>query len=221
MTAVLDDLCSVQRLLGEPMPVIGVPVVARSAIEIGQKVWWLMEPDIGARRRACRELVLSLTSARRAKQVAQGLQTGPGTSEALEQEQRVLQRIAELGLTAPTAGYSPTIERESCPTATDGTAAMLKAAFPTGTSSDVFYRAYSAVMHGEIYGLMNFMAPRIQADGTTRLEWGLRGDVLDSTVQLALLAFRESYGRINQVMGWGQLEKDLWAIRLNKIFNSR
>jgi hypothetical protein len=39
MTAVLDNLCSVQRLLGEPMPVIGVPVVARSAIEIGQRVW--------------------------------------------------------------------------------------------------------------------------------------------------------------------------------------
>jgi hypothetical protein len=83
MTAVLDDLCSVQRLLGEPMPVIGVSVVARSAIEIGHRVWWLMEPGIGARRRACRELVLSLTSARRAKQVADGFQAGPGVTDAL------------------------------------------------------------------------------------------------------------------------------------------
>jgi hypothetical protein len=220
-TAVLDDLCSVQRLLGEPMPVIGVPVVARSAIEIGHRVWWLMESGIGARRRACRELVLSLTSARRAKQVARGFQAGPGVTEALGQEQRVLQRIADLGLATPTGGYSPSIEGETCPSATVGTAAMLIGAFPAGTSSEVVYRVYSAVMHGEIYGLMNFMAPRIQANGSTRLEWGLPGDVLDSTVQLAILAFREPYLRINHVMGWGKLERDLWANRLGKIFDSR
>jgi hypothetical protein len=98
---------------------------------------------------------------------------------------------------------------------------MLKAAFPSGTSSDIFYRVYSAVMHGEIYGLMNFMVTRPQSDGTTRLEWRLRGDILDSTVQLALLAFREPYARINLIMGWGKLEKDLWTTRLDKIFNPR
>lgn len=218
MTAVLDDLCSVQRLLGEPMPVIGVPVVARSAVEIGQRVWWLMEPDLGARRRACRELVLSLTSARRAKQVAERFQADPSATEALGQEQRVLQRIADLGLATPTNGYSPSIEGETCPSATRGTAAMLKDAFPAGTP-EVVYRIYSAVMHGEIYGLMNFMAPRSQADGNTRLEWGLPGDVLDTTVQVAILAFRQPYLRINHVMGWGKLEGDLWAKRLGKIFN--
>jgi hypothetical protein len=86
---------------------------------------------------------------------------------------------------------------------------MLKGAFPAGTSSEVVYRVYSAVMHGEIYGLMNFMAPCIQANGSTRLEWGLPGDVLDSTVKLAILAFREPYWRINHVMGWGNLEREL------------
>ena len=101
MTAVVDDLCTVRRLLGEQMPVIGVPVVARSALEIGHKVWCLMEPGIGGRRRTCRELVLGLTGSRRAKQVAQGLQTDPGASEALGQEQHVVKRITELGLPWP------------------------------------------------------------------------------------------------------------------------
>lgn len=65
------------------------------------------------------------------------------------------------------------------------------------------------------------MAPRTQADGNIRLEWaGLAGDILDSTVQVAILAFREPYLRINDVMGWGKLEGDLWAHRLGKIFNS-
>jgi hypothetical protein len=71
MIGVLDDLASLQRLLGDQMPVIGPTVVARSAIEIASGVWWLMEPGIGARRRVCRELALSLTSARRARQVSQ------------------------------------------------------------------------------------------------------------------------------------------------------
>jgi hypothetical protein len=72
-------------------------------------------------------------------------------------------------------------------------------------------------MHGEIYGLMNFMAPRTQADGNMRLEWGLPGEVLDSTVQLAILASREPYLQINHVMDWGKLEKDLWADHLGKV----
>jgi hypothetical protein len=73
MTAVLDDLASLFRLLDTQMPVLGATVVARSAIEIGSTAWWLMEPGIGVRRRVCRELVLSLTSARRAQQVAKNL----------------------------------------------------------------------------------------------------------------------------------------------------
>jgi hypothetical protein len=44
--------------------------------------------------------------------------------------------------------------------------------------------------------------------------------VLDSTIQLAIVAFRESYQRINKVMGWGKLEGDLWEIKLRKIYNS-
>ncbi|MFE2432176.1 hypothetical protein ACFXJ5_36325 [Streptomyces sp. NPDC059373] len=77
MAAVLDDLRSLRQLLDNPMPVIGPTILARSAIEIASTVWWLMEPGIGVRRRVCRELVLSLTSARRAKQVAQDSMSSP------------------------------------------------------------------------------------------------------------------------------------------------
>jgi hypothetical protein len=62
------------------MPVIGPTVVARSAIEISSGAWWLMEPGIGARVRVCRELVLSLTSARRAKQLATEFRNTGSTS---------------------------------------------------------------------------------------------------------------------------------------------
>jgi hypothetical protein len=71
MTGVLDNLGSIRQLIDEPMPAIGSTLIARSAMEIGAAAWWLMEPGIGARRRTCRQFVLSLISARRAAQVAE------------------------------------------------------------------------------------------------------------------------------------------------------
>jgi hypothetical protein len=225
MTGVLDNLASIHQVLGDQMPVIGPTVLARSSIEIASGVWWLMEPGIGVRRRVCRELALSLESARRAKQVAEefqatGFQVGQEIADALQQEAGVLQRITDLGIAPPSAGFSPVIENEKAMSATSATAAMLRAVVPVSVPGTFVYRTYSAVTHGEIYGLMNFMAPGVTSDGSTLLHWHLPPDVLDSTVQLAIAALRESYRRINKVMGWGKLEGDLWEMKLRKIYNS-
>jgi hypothetical protein len=100
-------------LLSLPAPAAGQPDAGdrahrggRSAIEIGSGVWWLMEPGIGARARVCRELALSLTSARRAGQLAgefraTGFDVSEAIKEAEQQKARVLQRIAGLGIAAP------------------------------------------------------------------------------------------------------------------------
>jgi hypothetical protein len=225
MTGVLDNLSALRQLLDDQMTVIGATVVARSAIEIASGVWWLMEPGIGVRVRMCRELALSLGSARRAGQLAKefrdtGFDVSDAIQEAEQQEARVLQRIAALGVGTPTSGYSPKIGNQEAPDATHGTAAMLKAVMPASIPGTAIYRTYSAVTHGEIYGLMNFMTPEISADGTTLLRWHLPPDVLDSTIQMAIMAFREPWKRISKVMGWGKLEDDLWEIKLSKIYTA-
>lgn len=225
MTGVLDNLASLRQLLADQMPVIGPTVVARSAIEIASGAWWLMEPGIGARRRVCRELALSLTSARRAKQVAEeyqatGFQMSNAIADAHQQESRVTQRIADLGIGSASSGFSPRIEGERAELATDRTALMLRSVLSASVPGESVYRTYSAVTHGEIYGLMDFMAPGVTSDGSTLLHWHLHPDVLDSTVQMAIAAFREAYWRINKVMGWGKLEGDLWELKLGKIYNS-
>lgn len=224
MTGVLDNLTSIHKLLGVEMPVIGPTVVARSAIEIASGAWWLMEPGIGARRRVCRELALSLESARRARQVAEeyqalGVQADQEITKALQQEAGVLQRIAGLGIAPPSSGIAPRVEGEKAEPATDATAAMLKAVLPGTVPGTSVYRTYSAVTHGTVYGLMNFMDPEVAADGSTLLNWHLPPDVLDSTVHLAIAAFGQAYRRINKVMGWGKLERDLWEIKLRKVYN--
>jgi len=179
MTGVLDDLASIHQMLGDQMPVIGPTVVARSAIEITSGAWWLMQPGIGVRRRVCRELALSLTSARRARQVAEefqatGFQVGQEIADALQQEARILHRITDLGISPPASpGYSPAVENERAMSATATTAAMLMAVLPASVPGTSVYRTYSAVTHGEIYGLMNFMAPGVTSDGSTLLHWHL------------------------------------------------
>lgn len=227
MHGVLDDLTSIHQLLADQMPVIGPTVIARSAIEIASGAWWLMEPGIGARRRVCRAAALTLTSARRSKQVADefhanGFRIGPEITDALQQEARVLQHLQDLGITTPiSTGFTPTIENERAKSATGATAAMLRTVLPASAPGESVYRTFSAVTHGELYGLLGFMTPgEVRPDGSALLHWNLPPDVLEGTIVLAILAFRESYRRINKVMGWGKIESDLWEIRLAKIYNS-
>lgn len=176
MLGVVDDLKSLERMLVDPVPVIGPTVLTRSAIEIASGAWWLMEPGIGVRPRVCRELVLSLTSTRRAKQVteeyAQEYQNSGDPvptdvsamiTDASQQELTVLQRITALGVAAPTSG--PQVENEKADSATKATAELFKALqpneLPANVPTTVFYRTYSAVTHGQFYGLVNFVTPAV------------------------------------------------------------
>jgi hypothetical protein len=220
MTGVMDNLGSIRQLIDDPMPAIGPTVIARSAMEIGAVAWWLTEPGIGARRRTCRQLVLSLVSARRAAQVAGEVQDDEARVEGLAQEGRVLALMADLAIRPPAGpAYKPVIEGESLPEATDLTAAMLKPCYPGLAGTRSFYRSYSAVLHGQVYGLMNFMTPVVQDDGRILLSWQLHGSVLYGAVEVALLSFREPYSRISQHMGWGRIEYDLWLSRVGRSLN--
>jgi hypothetical protein len=232
MLGVIDVLKSLERMLQSPVPVIGPTVLARSAIEIASGAWWLMEPGIGARCRVCRELVASLTSARRAKQLADEYQEpysrsgDPVPVEIAEmiaagrqQEPWVLERITELGVAAPTSGYNPKIESEQADLATDVTADMLRPLLEANMQAKAFYRTYSAITHGQFYGLMSFMTPAVQSDGTPFLQWQPSLEILDSTVQFAIGAFRQTYQRIATVMGWDQEDAELWKAEINTIYN--
>lgn len=226
MTAVLDDLAGLRSLLGAQMPVIGPTVLARSTIEIASRAWWLMEPKIGPRLRVCRELALSLQSARRAKQVADevvalGFPVGQEITDALALEPTVLNRVADWGITTPSAGLFPTVENQRLAAPTNLTGEMLQGALSRRVARPYVYRTYSAVTHGELYGLMDFMEPIAAAGAPPRLEWRLPPDLLESTIQMAIVAFDASYSRIRAVMGWGKLEYDLWTIKQAKIYDNQ
>ena len=79
---------------------------------------------------------------------------------------------------------------------------MLKALMPASIPGEAVYRTYSAATHGTIYGLMQFMAPGVTSDGSTLLHWHLQPDVLDSAVQMAIGAFRETAHREQRNAHW-------------------
>ena len=118
------------------------------------------------------------------------------------------------------AGFSPPVENDKAKAATEVTAEMLKTVLPRSVPRTWVDRAYSIVTYGDIYSLMNFMASGATSDGSTILHWRPSPDVLDSTIQLPIIGFRESCRRINKVTGWGKLEGDLWEIKLRKIYNN-
>ena len=165
-----------------------------------------------------RHLVLSLIGARRAAQVADEVGDPDRIGDAQDREKQVMDLIGDLALSPATGNnrFSPTIEGENFPEATRLTAAMLKPCYPGLTETKVFYRTYSAVVHGQLYGLMNFMTPVVQPDGETLLSWQLRGSDLYRDVELALLSFREPFKRINRHVNWGRIEYDLWHARVGK-----
>ena len=101
---------------------------------------------------------------------------------------------------------------------------MFKAVQPTRLPANapptVFYRTYSAVTHGQFYGLTNFITATVQPDGTSFWQWGPNFEILDSTIQIAIHAFREPYLRVVTVMGWDQKDFQSWEAEVDAIYNS-
>jgi hypothetical protein len=218
MTGVLDQLGSLQHLLWPPLSVLGPVVVSRSAVEIASTAWWLMEPGIGMKTRLSRELALSLDSAHEAGVVA-NLMFGPGPDldEVLDQKPRVRQRIAAAGLTS---SGTNTVNGQKPESATQMTAALLHAGLGTKDAPTHVYKSYSATTHGTLYGLMNFTVPITAPDGSPRLVWSPNRDVLDSAVQVTIVAFEQAWKRINTVMGWDTTDlEQAWTADLAKIFS--
>jgi hypothetical protein len=206
ITAVLDQLSALEILTQPVAPALATTVVARSAIEIGSGVWWLMEPRIGARRRVARCGAEEMESALRANQAATKLGGGPDLQEYLDQETRVRARLTGLGLAVTGGGFSPSVDGEKRPDATTLTTDCLGQILDHG--SVVVYNVYSAITHGTLYGLMQHFVE--DPTDPTKLTWTSSLPVMEASVQVALVACLLSVDRIIEVMGWDPTAWNDW-----------
>jgi hypothetical protein len=206
ITAVLDQLSALEILTQPVAPALATTVVARSAIEIGSGVWWLMEPRIGARPRVARCGAEEMESALRANQAATKLGGGPDLQEYLDQETRVRARLTGLGLAVTGGGFSPSVDGEKRPDATTLTTDCLGQILDHG--SVVVYNVYSAITHGTLYGLMQHFVE--DPTDPTKLTWTSSLPVMEASVQVALVACLLSVDRIIEVMGWDPTAWNDW-----------
>jgi hypothetical protein len=206
ITAVLDQLTALEILTQPVAPALATTVVARSAIEIGSGVWWLMESGIGARRRVARCGAEEMESALRAKQAATKLGGGPDLQEYLNQETRVRTRLTGLGLPITGGGFSPSVGGEKRPDATTLTTDCLGQILDQG--SVVVYNVYSAITHGTLYGLMQHFIE--DPTDPTKLSWTSSLPIMEASVQVALVACLLSVDRIIEVMGWDPTAWNDW-----------
>lgn len=96
----LEAILQCLRALSGALTAEATPYVAnclaRSALEAGSQAWWLLEPNIGARRRVARFLLIRARSARAVQDTAKALGVRPG--DYGETVAIVVEHAATLGL---------------------------------------------------------------------------------------------------------------------------
>jgi hypothetical protein len=204
-TALLDQLTALSRLATQETPALASTVIARSAVEIGSGIWWLMEPGIGVRRRVSRYLAEELESMERAKQVVERLGLPPELRDYLDGPNQVRKKIADLGLVAGGGRYQPIVGGESRPDATTLTSEHLSALLDT---SKIVYNVYSAVTHGTLYGVMQFFDEDPDHPGSSR--WASSLKAIEHSIQTGLATLLLTVDRIIAVMGWDDHEWESW-----------
>ena len=125
-----------------------------------------------------------------------------------------------MDLPAPAGSrFKQSIDGQSTGTQTDLTGKMLAPILSSAGPGDGVYRIYSAITHGELYGLMQFFTEVAQPDGSVMLRWGMRDDDLKALIGIAIAAFREPSFRINEVIGRGKIETQIWYDKVAPILN--
>ena len=150
----LDAMLQCTTAMGSALTVTATPYVAnclaRSALEAGSQAWWLLEPDIGARRRVARFLLIRASSARSLKETSKALGLAP--RDYGETVEAVRDYAASLGLTLVSANGGKTW---SCgPDELPGYTARARA-FERALRAVGSYNIYSGSAHAEWHAIIS------------------------------------------------------------------
>lgn len=124
-------------------------VLARAAMESGSQAWWLLEGDIGARRRVIRSILIRASSARWLDKAVKTADPAGKTSDYGEDPGRVAAYARPLGLSYVCNSNKTECEGEELPGYTKRAVNFEKA---VGVSAA--YSIYSGAAHSELYAVM-------------------------------------------------------------------
>jgi hypothetical protein len=147
-------------------------VMARAAMEAGSQAWWLLEPEIGARRRVIRSTLIRAQSAKYLEKAAQELDpVNPRAANYGEDPPKANAIAKNLGLTCHNKKIHGsrrwTCETETLPTYTERAMEFQKHVFAPAA-----YAIYSGAAHAELYAV----AQGWRESTTTPNRWEQRPD---------------------------------------------
>ncbi|MGW5658366.1 hypothetical protein [Streptomyces humi] len=162
-SAVMDHLDALGVLFTSPSGLMASHTVARSALDIATKPWFLLEPGVDARERVRRYMNYRLQSLKE-QSLMVGNDQSPGAEAA---RQHVRERTERILRAARHHGFSVkekiTDKMRPCylgPHRVPSTTEMASEIIAPGGSrlGALLWRANSAVAHGQTHGLMMFYA---------------------------------------------------------------
>jgi hypothetical protein len=125
---------------------------ARAAMEAGSQAWWLLEPNIGARNRVIRSILIRASSARHLGKAAGKLSSNAAAFG--EDQDTVRAYAASLGLTYVCNDDRVECETEKLPSYNARAADFENAVFMTAA-----YAIYSGAAHAELYAIRQGWRP--------------------------------------------------------------
>jgi hypothetical protein len=208
LTAVAEQALAIAQLIIDPTigvhGVLGVEVCCRSAVEIGARSWWLLDPTTSAHDRTARYLADQLYSAYEAEKLAaaMGWMQPVNVIGISPSSADLLTKITELGMVAGGTKNNPEVDGQRRPTSTDLVAMMLRST-PYGDSRQMIYRLLSATTHGTMYSLMRSFRPIDETfNGEPMLGRMADQRVIESAAGVTLTSFIAILERIVQLAGW-------------------
>lgn len=128
--------------------------LARAAMEAGAQLWWLLQPDIGVRRRVARFWLIRASGARYLDDTVRIVDSAAPAGTYGETPAMVQAAVNGLGLSYSerqlrNGKWSRSCEGESLPSCT-----VRAAAFETAVSMSAAYTIYSAAAHAEWHAVI-------------------------------------------------------------------
>jgi hypothetical protein len=143
-------------------------VLCRAVLEHTSLAWWLLEPNIGAQRRAVRAMAYRLRTAQYTAKAVSYLELDPSElrSDYGELPDQVTRELGGLGTDWTCSESSRWVShggvKETCPSYTDRVGSLVGALW---AEPRLPYAMLSAVAHGELLGLMRGLpSPRLNSD---------------------------------------------------------
>jgi len=220
LVSAVDQTRALALLVTEPEPGpyghLGIEVVARSAVEIAARSWWLLESGIGPAERVGRYLADQLFSAYEAERLARAMAWPHGVSGISPESAQLRLKCDELRLPYTRSSKAPAVAGQQRPLSTDLIPRLIRDTI-YAPSAEMVYRLTSATTHGTHYALMrSYRDTGDRVNDEPVYVRHIDHRQVEPVAGVALSAIIASLQRATRLAGWGRIRVEMYEHSLNR-----